>query len=382
MLKISKNIYYTVTINITDGTTPVSGINVTIGQYKVISDINGKCIFELVASNYRYYINSQETGIINVNGDLSYDFVVIPDVPPGPSIIEDYFTALLYDGYYKLFLIRLGDLAIRETSKLNPPSYLFGTGDGYAYNVAHMVNNNIYFASMRDPDGYYKSENLGVSYTKKYIPSGIYPLQAQPSLDEQHIIFISRSTNGVWVSNDYGATFTNRHNASSIYWDCGISQSGQKMIFVDEYYIYISNDYGATFTRKTGGYVSSLVRGCEITWNNDTAYFVTDTGLHKYDFVTDTITELISGIYRFANVIMGSSRTGILLTGAYDGQYISYDTNTDTYSIGDIGGERAYGASLSWDGKVQILTGNNATFISTDYGTTFNSFNPSNFNTF
>lgn len=183
----------------------------------------------------------------------------------------------------------------------------------------------------------YVSNNYGASFSPVGDSREWYGLGM--SGDGKYMIGSGRNNGSIWISSDYGQTFTMKASLPTGYWRIpALSEDGKYMCVPLDYtnYAYVSSDYGATWTAKT-----------------------VDTGARAL-----TATMSANGQYMYvanlSNKIYKSSDYGVTWT-----KLTSLPGNSATVHC-DASGQKII--SGRWDGT---------SYYSNDYGVTWTAFTPS-----
>ena len=171
-----------------------------------------------------------------------------------------------------------------------------------------------------------------------------------------------------FFSTNFGASFSAIASLGTYNWNAAaISATGQYIVIAasGSIAIYISNNYGATFTTTFGSapYSSlSISASGKYIWIVATNYGV---------WTSNNFGSNWSGVgYSVSAVaVSGSGQYVTLISGSGNGVYVSSD-----YGVSWVNTRFGYnlnGISMSSSGKYQLIAGNNFCYISSNYGVSF-----------
>lgn len=182
-------------------------------------------------------------------------------------------SSLSYDGKYVLVQCQF------QNGTQQYISYMFSNNYGVTWNdisqtiiggvstgISQFINsravisgNGQYMYILNNSGYYYKSDSYGVTWTRKF--PAVMPYSTNEmlkcSLDGKFVVAVSYNLSNIFVSSDYGETFTNTTLSTQLL-HMSMSNSG-KYIYVEKVNTsrYISTNYGVTFNT----YSNSLTNG-------------------------------------------------------------------------------------------------------------------------
>lgn len=311
--------------------------------------------------------------------------------PPTGTYTEDYSLHWFRIGSSKTppsgyYLFRLSDDHIRYLSPMtNANNY-----QGYIYNHGMVRGNKLYLPSLNDDQGYFYSDDLGVTFTKVIVNSGLSGVYGtKASADGQYVIANHRSE-GVWYSTDYGNSFTLIKTGTNYSYTCAINHTGQLMAFaqyVNDKGVWISQDYGANWIQH---FPTVGMSACGITYNTNRLFYSDhyDSILYEFDFNTESGTQIYDSTNTNRYLFYGCDYSDSFITGSnneslsdcgvmYDDPSTAFLSTAVTPNI-----DRYYAPYESYDGRIRSLSGNDNGIISFDYGNSWVIFDPSDYTTF
>jgi len=178
----------------------------------------------------------------------------------------------------------------------------------------------------------------------------------------------------VYVSNDYGNTWTPRITDATRDWrQVAISADGKYQVACHNGgYIYVSNDYGNTWNAK-----DSVRNWLSIAISSDGKYqsAVSTAGVYISNNYGNTWTVTINNIsYIFIAMSSDGKYQYLILDAGFGGSIFRSSDYGNTWVIIQSGSATSYGSiATSADGKYVIhnRTSSNNLYISNDYGNTF-----------
>lgn len=191
------------------------------------------------------------------------------------------------------------------------------------------------------------------------------------SEDGKYQLAVCYSTNSLYVSSDYGQTWTVRDSNRN--WFSGsVSPTGQHMIAVNNQgYLYYSSNYGVTFTARTNAGTNSWY-GCCLSGDAQHMYLAA-SGETYIQRSTD---------YGVSWSEVGSLGNHTSVACSVSGQYVtsvSYNTGmqmSTNYGVSwsglDLVDTTFYGVAMSDSGQYQTaVTLSHGTYRSSNYGATW-----------
>ena len=234
------------------------------------------------------------------------------------------------------------------------------------------LNGGAYFGRVGIKENQWGLNNYGQKWYTVTNFTGLYPAKAHyiaMSSDGRVQTFANYSASGsyLYVSTDYGRTWTQR-GPSGLWYGVAMSSDGKIQSAANwSSYIYVSTDYGITWNAKgsTGNWqgvaMSSDGKIQAATYYNDKIYL-------SYDFGNNWNSRGING--NWLGIAMSSDgriQTAINNSGSNPGQlYISFDFGNTWKTTGSSGYYQTI--AMSGDGKIQLAPVLNLLYISTDYG--------------
>jgi len=186
--------------------------------------------------------------------------------------------------------------------------------------------------------------------------------------------FTSTAVGYIYVSNDYGNTWTPRITDTTRSWlGVAISADGKYQVACHYGgYIYISNDYGNTWNAK-----DSIRNWVSIAISSDGKYqtAVSDIGVHISNDYGNTWTVTFSSVYLISTAMSSDGKYQYLTLDTGFGGYIYRSSDYGNTWVQIQSGGSTYYASIatSADGKYVIhrRSSSNNLYISNNYGNTF-----------
>jgi photosystem II stability/assembly factor-like uncharacterized protein len=209
----------------------------------------------------------------------------------------------------------------------------------------------------------YRSANYGVTFSA-LTNAPVYTASIACSSDGAYV-FIGTSGGPVYVSSDSGANFTQTYSDISAYPSSIVSSTSGQYVYVYDNNtpatIAFSNDYGATFTTTT---ISDSVNNISCDQTGQYLFASTSGGVYRStDYgATWTITSLTGNTSGVTN-----SASGTIAVVVNEDENVYYRT-VDSGSTWEpvvllgsniIAGTGGYGASISPDGTMFILSASN-----------------------
>ncbi|MDD3292612.1 MAG: FISUMP domain-containing protein [Candidatus Pacebacteria bacterium] len=187
------------------------------------------------------------------------------------------------------------------------------------------------------------------------------------------------SDSEIYISSDYGATWTMVKSTSELGWfDVDVSSTGQYQTAVGLSKIHTSSDYGATWTQRKNDSNNYY----KVAISNDGKYQTAGTQ-DSYDGKVYTSSDYGA---TWTATLSGTGGHFLGIDISSTGQYqTASETNNIIYTSSDYGatwtatlsgtGSDFYGIGLSSTGQYQTITTENGVIFSSDYGVTWTSNN-------
>jgi len=213
---------------------------------------------------------------------------------------------------------------------------------------------------------------------KQSTGSGKYFLGSAISSTGQYQV-IASNANGLWISSDYGATFSlNTQSFTAL--DPSVSSTGQYMYLGDlNGPIYRSSDYGSTWSAVSGVTSGWFTTTCSA--NGSTIIAGTDNS--NYTIISTNYGASFSTIpaLGLSSSFVGMSSDGqYMLAANYPSGsiYVSNNTGSTWTAVNPTGFVGSTAAAVSGNGQYMITSGgsgSNVIFSSSNYGVTWSSAN-------
>ena len=249
-------------------------------------------------------------------------------------------------------------LSVSNSLTVYPSTGVSVTNNGPLYTVTGLMSSSNYFiGTVTSNTAGYANTTLGqLTNTSALIPVAATTNVPAISAFGQYIC-VGCYGNGIYVSNNYGATFTqivSEANASQ----SAISDSGRYMYVACNNVgrLYCSNNYGTSFVQVVLGANISCIT-CSILGNNVFASDATNGGFYYSTNYGVNWSSLITTCPQATSIKTNFAGTVTFLTSTSNGKAYSYNllTNTVTaYSPG--GGSNVSSVAASAEGQYIYLT--------------------------
>jgi len=192
----------------------------------------------------------------------------------------------------------------------------------------------------------YYSFDEGVTFTTetRYTTVSI----ATMSMNGKYIALLLTGTGGVYVSSDYGVSYTNTLSVTTIGIGIKMSETGKYVTFCGDSYIKVSTDYGQTWTNKVS------VTHTPVLYNYQYPIAMSDDGQTQY--VSPRPLNSTTGGYR--SIDYGNTWTTIRLVDGYStdptGQNVS--TGPGQFSVNKFDTAIAWEAGSTVGGNVRHVS--------------------------
>jgi hypothetical protein len=274
-----------------------------------------------------------------------------------------------------LNLVNFGSNSSVTNSLIIVPSYgVSASKTGSTYTISGLIpNSNYLVGTVTSNASGYANNSLG-QFTNTTPVITVASGQSLPAISAYgQYICLGCYVNGIYVSTNYGATFTKivtEANAGH----CAISDSGQYMFVACNNVgrVYWSSNYGTTFTAVTiGSNISGIT--CSIIGNYVYACDYANGGIYysiNYGITWSTIVSVGANLSSIKTNITG---TIVYMTSATTGRAYSYSlfpNSITTYSPG--GSTNVSGIAFSSDGQyIYVCINNGLCYLSSNAGSSF-----------
>lgn len=200
-------------------------------------------------------------GQIYVSNDYGNNFNIV--VEPISGSYQSY-LAMSYDGKYQSVTSESDTLFISNDYGQNWSPIVVNSG-ATIFGITMSGNGKIQYAVDENLLYLYKSTNYGNTWINVYtIPEPGTTLYFISTSETGQYVLIPNYFGSIWISNDYGNSFTNNINingqpqslfGTNDWYPCGVSSSGQFQTVCDNSgYVYTSSDYGKNwYSRPSAG---------------------------------------------------------------------------------------------------------------------------------
>lgn len=217
-----------------------------------------------------------------------------------------------------------------------------------------------------------------LSPSPTFITNGDYGKIAV-SYTGQYQIYNPDNGSGVYVSNDYGKTWTFVAISGNTSIHCNVSSTGKYMLVMGRTALYLSSNYGVSFTSILTGFITNNFNNCFMSGDAKIIYCSSrGTGLYRsIDYGTTFQLILVDATSSFYDrTVMCSNNGQYVVLGGFQslggGQMrVSNDYGNTFRTLATS--VDAYGLAMSANGQFQYINYGSVNYRSEDYGQTFSS---------
>ena len=355
-------------------------VNVTTGSTYYLLNTN----YSLVGSSVQ---PSTSITVTNLGPNTTYNYYLVANNTFGNSVVKSTISILTLpiNPLFELFtvspttavlnIVNFGSSAsVTNTISVTPSSGITLTNVGSIYTISGLISNTNYVVGTQTSNAAgYANNGLGqITNTTPLITVASGANLPAISAFGQYIC-LGCYGNGIYVSTNYGATFTKivtNINASQ----SAISDSGQYMYVACNNIgrLYYSSNYGTSFTSVTiGSNVSGI--SCSSLGNNVYACDTTNGGIYVSTNYGITWSNIVSVGTNLTAIKSNFTGTTAYMTSTSTGKAYSYNLYSNSVTIYSPGGSvNVSGIAVSSDGQyIYVCNNGGYCYVSNNAGSTF-----------
>ena len=323
----------------------------------------------------------------NLQPNTSYNFYLTATNTYGTSIVTSTIVGLTSPLYpvYELItnssysalinIVNFGQSAsVTNTLYVTPSSGITITNSGSIYTINGLAPNTTYLLGSQTSNAAgYANNGLG-QFTNTGPLITVASGASLPAISaSSQYICLGCYGNGIYVSTNYGATFTKIVTDANA-GQCAISDSGQYMFVACNNVgrLYYSSNYGTSFTSVTlGSNISGI--SCSVLGNYVYACDATNGGIYYSLNYGVTWSNIIAIAANLSAIKSNSTGTIAYMTSTSTGNAYSYNLFSSSVTVYSPGGAtNASGIAVSSDGNyIYICKNGGYCYLSSNAGSTF-----------